>query len=69
MVIGYEVTEFTVSEAVDTVELCVSFRTPPTLDQVQDLEVFIRAETTRGTASMLRLTITVFMANAIAPWA
>ena len=41
--IGFEVTVFTVSEDEGPVELCVSFMTPPSLDQVPDLEVFLSA--------------------------
>ena len=53
--IGLEQTMFTVGEDVGTVELCVHLITPPSLDQVPDLEVFLSAETNNGTASTLRL--------------
>ena len=55
--IGFEETLFTVSEAVGTVELCVFFMTPQVLNQVPDLEVFLRAATVMGTAGTLRLSI------------
>ena len=55
MVIEYVITTHSVYEHEGPVELCVSFMTPPSLDQVPDLQFFLSAATNPGTASMLRL--------------
>ena len=56
VVIGYEETLRSVSEAAGTAELCVRLMMPPSLDQVSDLQVFLSAATSDGTASMLKTT-------------
>ena len=45
----------TVREDEGPVELCVSFMTPPSLDQVDNLEVFLNTMSISDTAGELRL--------------
>ena len=55
VVIGYEMTMISVREDMGPAQLCVSFMIPPSLDQVDDLQVFLNTATNPGTAGMLRL--------------